>query len=261
MKTEIAHSELLRRRPILSARLVAVAVIFGAINGAFSALQISIPGYLPGVTFDFGGLWLTLATMLGGPLVGAIVTLVGSLADPQVGIIGWPGYLIHVLIFAAFYPRVFRIQKLYLRIIAFILVIMLALFVQYWYWIVLFSFVYKYMGFLPMLALDFGYAYWVFLLIYCAVPAIVLIAVPNLVAPVWRWPWQKEMEDDELDLVAISSAEEQSTEVREQAQQATGQATSGETEKKEEETSLEAGSKAEQQSAGDDTDTPLATNE
>jgi len=109
MQTTKSQTELIRRRPILSARQVAVAVIFGAIAAAFELLQITIPGYLPGVNFSLSGIWLTLSTMIGGPIVGAVVVFVDAVTG-QVGIIGWPGFLIHVLILAAFYPAVYRIR-------------------------------------------------------------------------------------------------------------------------------------------------------
>src|SRR6266700_503769 len=68
MQTTKSQTELIQRKPILSARQVAVAVIFGAIAAAFELLQITIPGYLPGVNFSLSGIWLTLSTMIGGPL-------------------------------------------------------------------------------------------------------------------------------------------------------------------------------------------------
>ncbi len=207
MQVSKSQTKLIQRRPILSARQIAITVIFGAINAAFSALQISIPGYLPGVSFNFGGIWLTLATMIAGPISGAIVTLAGSLADPQVGIIGWFGYLVHVLILAALYPRVYRIQSMPKRLGWFLLLTMLALFVQYWYWITLYSFVLKLVPIQVQLPLQFGYAYWVFLLIYYIVPAIFLARVPQFVAPQWRWPWQKEVEEPLDTEVAEEQAE------------------------------------------------------
>ena len=56
MQTTKSQTELIQRRPILSARQVAVAVIFGAIAAAFELLQITIPGYLPGVNFSLSGI-------------------------------------------------------------------------------------------------------------------------------------------------------------------------------------------------------------
>ena len=196
MQTTKSQTELIQRRPILSARQVAVAVIFGAIAAAFELLQITIPGYLPGVNFSLSGIWLTLSTMIGGPIVGAIVVFVDAVTG-QVGIIGWPGFLIHVLILAALYPRVYRIQSTPKRLGAFLLVTALALFFQYWWWIGLYSFVLKIIPFWAQITLQFGYAYWVYLVIYFLIPAIVLATVPKYVAPQWRWPWQKEKEEEE----------------------------------------------------------------
>jgi hypothetical protein len=195
MQTTKSQSELIQRRPILSARQVAVAVIFGAIAAAFELLQITIPGYLPGVNFSLSGIWLTLSTMIGGPIVGAIVVFVDAVTG-QVGIIGWPGFLIHVLILAAFYPRVYRIQNVPRRLGAFLLVTAVALFFQYWWWIGLYSFVLKIIPFWAQIALQFGYAYWVYLVIYFLIPAIILASVPRYVAPQWRWPWQKDKEEE-----------------------------------------------------------------
>lgn len=73
------QAELVRRIPILSAQQGACTVIFGAIAGAFELLQIPTPGYLPGVDFrSRSGISLSLATMIGGPLVGVIVAFVDS---------------------------------------------------------------------------------------------------------------------------------------------------------------------------------------
>ncbi|WP_052889524.1 hypothetical protein [Thermogemmatispora carboxidivorans] len=190
-QTTNSPGELVQRRPILSARQIAVAVIFGAIAAAFELLQITIPGYLPGVNFNLGGIWLTLSTMIGGPIVGAIVVFVDSVTG-QVGIIGWPGYLIHVLILAAFYPAVYRVASVPKRLALFLLLTAVALFFQYWWWIGLYSFVLKIIPFQAQLALQFGYAYWIYLIIYFLVPAILLATVPRFVAPQWRWPWQRE---------------------------------------------------------------------
>jgi riboflavin transporter FmnP len=194
MQTQETQIELIQRRPILSARQIAVAVIFGAIAAAFEILQITIPGYLPGVNFNFGGIWLMLATMIGGPIAGAVVTLVDSITG-QVGILGWPGYMIHVLILAAFYPRVYRIQGTFRRLGAFLLLTAVALFFQYWWWIGLYSFVLKIIPFWTQLSVQ-ALAYWGFLAIYFVVPAILLWRVPKYVAPQWRWPWEREKEQE-----------------------------------------------------------------
>jgi hypothetical protein len=195
MQTTNKQGELIQRRPILSARQIAVAVIFGAIAAAFELLQITIPGYLPGVNFNLGGIWLMLSTMIGGPIVGAIVVFVDSVTG-QVGIIGWPGYMIHVLILAAFYPMVYRVTNVPKRLGLFLLLTAVALFFQYWWWIGLYSFVLKIIPFQAQISLQFGYAYWIYLVIYFVIPAILLAAVPKYVAPQWRWPWQKEREEE-----------------------------------------------------------------
>ncbi len=188
MQTTKSQAEPIQRRPILSVRQVAVAVIFGAIAAAFELLQITIPGYLPGVNFSLSGIWLTLSTMIGGPIVGTVVVFVDAVTG-HVGIIGWPGFLIHVLILAAFYPAVYCIQGTPKRLGAFLLLTAVALFFQYWWWIGLYSFVLKIIPFWAQISLQFGYAYWVNLVIYFLIPAIVLGSVPRYVAPQWRWPW------------------------------------------------------------------------
>jgi riboflavin transporter FmnP len=191
------QTELVQRQPILSARQVAITVIFGAIGAAFELLQISIPGYLPGISFNFGGIWLSLSTMIAGPIAGIIVAFVISITG-QVGIIGWPGYSIHVLVLAALYPMVYRIENPTRRLIGYLLVTMLALFLQYWWWIGLYSFVLQIIPFQAQLVLQFGYAYWVYLAIYFLVPALVLARAPQFVAPEWRWPWQKEQTESQV---------------------------------------------------------------
>lgn len=189
----MTQTELVRRKPILSARQIAMTVIFGAVAAAFELLQITIPGYLPGINFSLSGIWLTLSTMMGGPIVGAIVVFVDAVTG-QVGIIGWPGFLIHVLVLAWFYPRVYRIENAKRRLSAFLGITALALFFQYWWWIGLYTFVLQIIPLDVQLRLQFGYAYWVYLVIYFLIPAIVLWAAPQYVAPEWRWPWQSEEE-------------------------------------------------------------------
>ena len=198
MQSSSNQTELVQRKPILSARQVAITVIFGAIAGAFNLLQITIPGYLPGVNFSLSGIWLTLSTMIGGPIVGLIVAFVDAITG-QVGIIGWPGFAIHVLILAAFYPRVYRIENPTRRLIGFLLLTMAALFFQYWWWIGLYSFVLQIIPFKAQLVLQFGYAYWVYLAIYFLIPALVLARAPQHVAPEWRWPWQREEPETETE--------------------------------------------------------------
>src|SRR5260370_17072026 len=195
MQTTKSQTELIQRRPILSARQIAVTVIFGAIAAAFELLQITIPGYLPGVNFSLTGIWLTLSTMIGGPIVGAIVVLVDSVTG-QVGIIGWPGFLIHVLILAAFYPRVYRIQSTSRRLGAFLLLTAVALFFQYWWWIGLYSFVLKIIPFQAQLSLQFGYSYWIYLIIYFVIPPIILPSVPKYVPPQFRRPRQQQSQPE-----------------------------------------------------------------
>jgi hypothetical protein len=191
MQSSSDQTELVQRKPILSARQVAITVIFGAIAGAFELLQITIPGYLPGVNFSLSGIWLSLSTMIGGPIVGLIVAFVDAITG-QVGIIGWPGFAIHVLILAALYPRVYRIENPTRRLVGYLIITMIALFFQYWWWIALYSFVLQIIPFKAQLVLQFGYAYWVYLAIYFLIPALVLARAPQFVAPEWRWPWQRE---------------------------------------------------------------------
>ena len=191
MQSSSDQTELVQRKPILSARQVAITVIFGAIAGAFELLQITIPGYLPGVNFSLSGIWLSLSTMIGGPIVGVIVAF-GDAITGQVGIIGWPGFAIHVLILAALYPRVYRIEDPTRRLVGYLIITMIALFFQYWWWIALYSFVLQIIPFKAQLVLQFGYAYWVYLAIYFLIPALVLARAPQFVAPEWRWPWQRE---------------------------------------------------------------------
>jgi hypothetical protein len=198
MQSSSSQTELVHRKPILSARQVAITVIFGAIAGAFELLQITIPGYLPGVNFSLSGIWLTLSTMIGGPIVGLIVVFVDAITG-QVGIIGWPGFAIHVLILAAFYPRVYRIENPTRRLLGFLLLTMVALFFQYWWWIGLYSFVLQIIPFKAQLVLQFGYAYWVYLAIYFLIPALVLARAPQFVAPELRWPWQREEPETETE--------------------------------------------------------------
>ena len=203
MQSSSNQTELVERKPILSARQVAITVIFGAIAGAFELLQITIPGYLPGVNFSLSGIWLSLSTMMGGPIVGLIVAFVDAITG-QVGIIGWPGFGIHVLILAALYPRVYRIENPTRRLIGFLIVTMIALFFQYWWWIGLYSFVLQIIPFKAQLVLQFGYAYWVYLAIYFLIPAAVLARAPQLVAPEWRWPWQREEHEPETETETAS---------------------------------------------------------
>jgi hypothetical protein len=77
-------------------------------------------------------------------------------------------------------------------LVGYLIITMIALFFQYWWWIALYSFVLQIIPFKAQLVLQFGYAYWVYLAIYFLIPALVLARAPQFVAPEWRWPWQRE---------------------------------------------------------------------
>lgn len=175
-----------RKLPLLSARQVTVAAVFGGIAFAFEALKIVIPGYLPGFNFNFLGMWLTLATMIGGPWVGITVGVIDCLSG-EVGLLGIPGYSIHALVLALLYPRVYAIGAKRLRVAAFWGINFLALVIQYWYWIFLYAFILKVMPVKVQLVFHVSGPLWVYALIYTLVPSIVLISAPGFVAPDWGW--------------------------------------------------------------------------
>lgn len=183
MSTQV---ELQRKKPFLTARQVAVAAIFGGIAFAFEALKIVIPGYMPGVNYNVFGTWLTLATMIGGPWVGVIVSVIDSLAG-EVGLIGAPGYAIHVLVFAAFYKQVYRIANPTRRIAMFWVLSFVALIIQYWYWIFLYAYVFKLMPVGAQIIFHASGPLWIYTLIYSLVPSIVLATAPKFVEPDLEW--------------------------------------------------------------------------
>lgn len=177
-----------RRLPILSAKQIAVAAIFGGITFVLELLRVTIPGYLPGVNFSLTGIWLTLGTMIGGPIVGLIIVFLDSVSG-QVGLIGFPGFAIHVLILAALYKQVYAISNRIVRAVVFVVLTGVALFFQYWWWIALYSFVLKIIPFKQQVIYQFTYPYWVYLAIYALIPVIILLSAPRFVAPEWSWPW------------------------------------------------------------------------
>jgi riboflavin transporter FmnP len=177
-----------RRLPILSAKQIAVAAIFGGITFVLELLRVTIPGYLPGVNFSLTGIWLTLGTMIGGPIVGLIIVFLDSVSG-QVGLIGFPGFAIHVLILAALYKQVYAISNRIVRAVVFVVLSGVALFFQYWWWIALYSFVLKIIPFKQQVIYQFTYPYWVYLAIYALIPVIILLSAPRFVAPEWSWPW------------------------------------------------------------------------
>lgn len=184
----MAELELERRKPFLSARQVAIAAIFGGIAFAFEALKITIPGYMPGVNFSFIGVWLTLATMMGGPYVGIVVAFIESLAA-EVGLVGVPGYAIHALVLAALYRQVFNIQAKPVKIAAFWGISTLALILQYWYWIFLYAYVFKLMPVMAQIVFHASGPLWIYIVIYSLLPSILLATSPKFVAPEWNWNW------------------------------------------------------------------------
>jgi energy-coupling factor transport system ATP-binding protein len=175
-----------RKRPLLSARQLAVAAVFGGIAFAFEALKIVLPGYMPGVNYDFTGTWLTLATMIGGPWVGVLVAVIDSIAG-EVGLIGVPGFAIHVLIFALLYPKVYAISAKGIRVAAFWAISFLSLITQVWYWIFLYAYVLKLMPVGAQIVFQVSGPLWVYTVIYCLVPSIVLSMAPRFVEPDWGW--------------------------------------------------------------------------
>jgi riboflavin transporter FmnP len=187
---QTAPGQLRRRLPILSAKQIAVAAIFGGITFVLELLRITIPGYLPGVNFSLTGIWLSLGTMIGGPIVGLIIVFLDSVSG-QVGLIGFPGFAIHVLILAALYKRVYGITHRVVRAVAFVVLTGIALFFQYWWWIALYSFVLKLMPFKAQVIYQFTYPYWVYLVIYALIPVILLLSAPRYVYPEWSWPWRR----------------------------------------------------------------------
>lgn len=178
--------ELERRTPFLSARQVAVTAIFGGIAFAFEALNLSIPGYMPGVNFNVFGTWLTLATMIGGPWVGVIVSVIDALAG-QVGIIGAPGYAIHALLFALMYKKVYGMKKGAGQVAALWVTSMVALVAQYWYWIFLYAYIFKLMPVGAQIVFHASGPLWIYWVIYSLVPSIVLSTAPKFVSPDWNW--------------------------------------------------------------------------
>ncbi|MFF2445551.1 hypothetical protein ACFVSW_00515 [Neobacillus sp. NPDC058068] len=175
-----------KKKPFMTARQVAIAAVFGGIAFAFEALGIKLP-FLPGFSMNFGGLWLTLATLIAGPLAGIVVALMISIGG-EVGLIGFPGYLVHVIVLALLYKSIFKIQKKPIQIVAFWAWNSVALFFQYWYWIFLYGFVFKVMSIPALIVYNFaGPPYIGFDLIYCLVPSILLLSAPQFLAPDWKW--------------------------------------------------------------------------
>ena len=184
--------ELKRRKPFMTARQVAVAAVFGGITYAFEALKITIPFYLPGVSMNFGVLWLTLGTMIAGPWAGGIIMFLDSLPS-EVGLWGWPGYMLHVVVLALMYRRIYGISNRWLRVVAFWVWNSVALFVQYWYWIVLYAYIFKLMPLKTLVVYNFfGGPYIGFMLIYNLVPALLLLTASQYVAPEWTWFGEKK---------------------------------------------------------------------
>lgn len=182
-----------KKKPFMSARQVAIAAVFGGIAFAFEALGIKLP-FLPGFSMNFGGLWLTLATLIAGPLAGLVVGFMISIGG-EVGLVGFPGYLVHVIVLALLYKNIYKIQKKPLKVVAFWLWNSVALFFQYWYWIFLYGVVFKVMSIPALIVYNFaGPPYIGFDLIYCLVPSILLLTAPQFLAP--EWNWFKSRKDD-----------------------------------------------------------------
>ncbi|RJQ10352.1 MAG: hypothetical protein C4551_02660 [Bacillota bacterium] len=178
--------EIKRRKPWLSARQVAVVAVFGGLGFVFNALKITIPGYLPGLSFNFDGLWLTLATMIGGPIAGFVTCFLTSIPG-DIGLWGWMGYAIHALVLSIFYPAIYHRFKGWARAGAFVGWNTVALLTQVWYFTALYAFVFKVGPFWGLMAFNMTYPVWGFIAIYSLVPFIVLLAAPKVVEPDWSW--------------------------------------------------------------------------
>ncbi|MCL4516676.1 MAG: hypothetical protein M1379_13975 [Firmicutes bacterium] len=186
------QTELKKRNTVMSARQVAIAAVFGGITFAFEALKITIPFYLPGVSMNFGGLWLTLGTAIAGPWAGGIIMFLDSLPS-EVGLWGWPGYMIHVMVLALLYKQIYKIANRWIRVVAFWVWNMFALFLQYWYWIILYAYIFKLMPLKALITYNFlGGPYVGFMLIYNVVPALLLLTAPEFMKPDWSWFGKKK---------------------------------------------------------------------
>lgn len=184
-----------KKRPFMTAKQVSIAAVFGGIAFAFEALGIKLP-FLPGFSMNFGGLWLTLATLIAGPLAGAVVAFMSCIGG-EVGLVGLPGYLLHVIVLALLYKNIYKIQRKPVRVVAFWLWNSVALFIQYWYWIFLYGVVFKVMSVPALIVYNFaGPPYIGFDLIYCIVPSILLLTAPQFLTPEWSWMPNRNRKND-----------------------------------------------------------------
>ncbi len=186
MSANTPELQLKKRKPWLTARQVAVVAVFGGLGFVFNALKITIPGYLPGMSFNFDGLWMVLSTMIGGPIAGLVTCFISSIPG-DIGLWGWLGYAIHSVILAIMYPTIYYRLKGWGRAGAFWGWNTLSLCIQVWYFTALYAWVFKVGPFWGLMAFNFTYPIWGFMVIYCLVPFVALLAAPKVLEPDWSW--------------------------------------------------------------------------
>jgi len=182
-------SETPTRRIIMTPRQITIAGIFGALAMITTGLGLALPGYLPLVNFELQGTYITIATMAAGPLAGMIVSFLVSLVS-AVGVISFPFYWPHILVLAAFYPKIYNLKNVAARFVAFWVVSAIALFIQYWGWWWLYAAVFRVLTVEAMFWYNMlAGPYIVYLLIWALIPSIVMVVTPSFVKPDWRFPY------------------------------------------------------------------------
>jgi len=172
-----------KRVPLLTARQVAVAAVLGGLNFACTALGIAIPGYLPVVSYEFMGMFVTLAIMATGPWGGLIPLIANYLVSP-IGLWGVPTTLPYFIVFTPLYKPVYRIKNTSLRVVALWIIICLGIAAENFSWAALYAYVFRLVPFWPQVIYIFT-TQPIWLTIYALVPSIVLVTNPSFVEPTW----------------------------------------------------------------------------
>ncbi|MFQ5871012.1 MAG: hypothetical protein ACE5IB_02480 [Candidatus Geothermarchaeales archaeon] len=176
-------------RPLLlSARQIAIAAIFGAIAMITTGLGLALPGYLPLVNFELQGTFIIIATMAAGPIAGTVVAFLVSLVS-AVGVISFPFYIPHILVFAVAYRWIWKQEDWAVKTVAFWAVSAIALFIQYWGWWWLYAAVFQVMTVEAMFYYNMAAPYVVFLLIWALLPYVVFVTAPDFAKPRWNAPY------------------------------------------------------------------------
>jgi len=182
-----------RRRPLLTARQVAMIAAFGGLGFTWRALGLVIP-LVPPFVLDIRETILVLAAFAGGPYV-AIGTgiLIGlPSAVPMCDIVYYP---LMGLIVASVAKFVYKNRKKWWAWVLMFVVIAVAEAIGLVVFVGILAYVLRLVSFWPELVASFGITYWAYVL-QEFIPLLILVQIaPDFMKPTWSWRGGEEIEE------------------------------------------------------------------